>query len=154
MPTDLPWLETRPSEERAIDWEEGKRASRAEQRPPGTIRWVLDEPERVVLKVDCSQPAILVLSDSFSPGWRCMVDGEKREILRANFLHRAVELEGGDRTVDFRYRPIGTLAGLSLSSLGMLALATAMGYERLRDRKRRNDGRGLSVGTLPATRRP
>ncbi len=79
-------------------------------------------PERVVVEAESQTPGLLVLSDSYHPGWRATRDGEALRILRANGLYRAVRLPAGRHRVVFEYVPvslrIGT--GVSLASLGVL----------------------------------
>ena len=79
-------------------------------------------PERVVVEVVSPGPALLVLSDSYHPGWRATVDGQPVEILRANGLYRAVEISEGSHEVVFEYVPGRLRLGgvLSLASFGVL----------------------------------
>jgi len=64
----------------------------------------------------------LVLLDSFDPGWRVEVDGQRAALVRANALYRAVHVAAGSHTVVFKYRPAVFYACLLLSSLTALAL--------------------------------
>ena len=57
-----------------------------------------------------------------APGWRVTVDGEERPLLRANYLFRAVAVEPGQHTVEFRYAPGSIRVGAALS----LATAAAL----------------------------
>lgn len=60
---------------------------------------------------------VLVLADSFYPGWQVYVDGKKKEILRANFFFRGVPLPAGEYVVEFRYEPRSFTIGLAISLL-------------------------------------
>jgi hypothetical protein len=44
-----------------------------------------------------------VLSDAFDENWHGYVDGIETEVLRANGAYRAIEVPGGDHTVEFSY---------------------------------------------------
>jgi len=71
-------------------------------------------------------PGILVLADSFDPGWRVYVDGKQEKILRANAFFRAVSLTAGKHRIEFRYEPLSFIVGaaISLATLcGLLAWA-------------------------------
>jgi hypothetical protein len=81
------------------------------------------EPSRVVLKVEAASDALLVLSDLYYPGWRATVDGRPADILRANYLMRAVALPAGRHTVVFVYEPASFKAGIAASLAGGLAIA-------------------------------
>ena len=79
----------------------------------------------MVIGAALEKPGILLLNDSYAPGWRAEVDGAERKIYRANYLMQAVCLEAGNHTVRFLYRPAAFTAGalLSLASAIILILA-------------------------------
>lgn len=65
---------------------------------------------------------ILVLTDSYYPGWRVYVDGIEKEILRANYFFRAVLLPPGSHQVIFRYEPASFRYGLIVTLSTFLLL--------------------------------
>jgi hypothetical protein len=67
------------------------------------------------LKVDTDQPGYLVVSDAYYPGWHVFVNGEEKEILRANHAFRAVFLEAGTATVEFQYESKPVMQGSIIS---------------------------------------
>jgi hypothetical protein len=73
------------------------------------------ENHRVKIQTSLNSPGVLVLADSFYPGWRAFVDGRPTEILRANLFFRGVLLEPGDHRVEFRYQPRSFIVGMSIS---------------------------------------
>jgi hypothetical protein len=81
------------------------------------------EPERVVIEVNSSGPALLVLTDTHYPGWRATIAGEEQEILRANGLFRAVRVGRGQQRVEFEYRPASLRVGAALSLASLILLA-------------------------------
>jgi hypothetical protein len=81
----------------------------------GTVEFSLDEPEHVVLRVHSTAPGFLLLADEYFPGWTATVNGEAREIVRANHTFRLVEVPAGDSEVSFRYRPLSLRVGALLS---------------------------------------
>lgn len=86
------------------------------------LRLILDQPEQVAVAVDAPESGILVLSDSYAPGWRAYVDGKTAPILRVNGLFRGVALPNGKHTVTFRYRPVSFYAGVLITLLTLVAL--------------------------------
>ena len=88
----------------------------------GTAEIRSDTNNTVVCEVGAPAPAFLVLSDTYYPGWEATVDGEPAELLRANYLFRAVAVAPGKHTVKFRYRPQSLVIGLSVSCVALLAL--------------------------------
>ncbi|TAK01213.1 hypothetical protein EPO44_09180 [bacterium] len=71
--------------------------------------------QEVTIRASLNSSGILVLADSFYPGWRVYVDGKEEEILRANFLFRGVLLPSGEHVVEFQYQPYWFKVGLVLS---------------------------------------
>jgi len=85
-----------------------------------------DLPERVVVKVDAETPSYLVLADTFDPGWTATVDGRPAPIVPAYVAFRAVYVDKGRHTVEFRYRPAGFMLGLAISMGGILIAAALL----------------------------
>lgn len=80
------------------------------------------EPTRVEIWARARAPAYLVLTDTWYPGWTAEVDGRPAEIVRANYMFRAVALEPGEHRVTFVYGPASFRRGALLSILSALAL--------------------------------
>lgn len=78
----------------------------------------------VEIRASLDGPGILVLADSFYPGWHATIDSKEATILRANFFFRALLLPPGEHLVEFEYRPLGFQVGLilSLATAGFVAL--------------------------------
>ncbi len=70
------------------------------------------------IEVALDRPGILVVSESYYPGWRVWVDGAPARILRANYVLRGVELAAGAHRVRFEYRPWSVRIGAGLSLAG------------------------------------
>lgn len=81
------------------------------------------------IRVDAElpSPAILVLSEVFYPKWRVYVGGAEREMLKADYLLRAVALEAGKHEIVFRYDSSLLSRGLVISvvTLGVVLLVLA-----------------------------
>ena len=60
------------------------------------------------------------MGDSYYPGWKAYVDGEEKEILRANYLFRSVLIEPGEHTLRFEYDPLSFKLGLTITLLTIL----------------------------------
>lgn len=87
----------------------------------GRAEIVRYENRRVRIRTSLNGAGILVLADSYYPGWRAYVDGKESEILRANLFFRGVQLSAGKHVVEFRYQPRSFTIGLAIS------LATLIG---------------------------
>ncbi len=88
--------------------------------------------EQVELDVTLETPGVVVLSDTFYPGWRVEVDGAPAEILRADYILRGVALGAGSHRVRFYYAPDAVRWGAWISgvSAGILGLIALLGWRR------------------------
>jgi len=103
----------------------------------GEIHDIRYEWNRVTVDVSTPHPALLVLSDSWYPGWRATVGGELRTIHRANIMYRGVIVDPGESSVRFVYDPPRYRLGLVISGITMIVmglLAAAAGIVMLRFR--------------------
>lgn len=82
--------------------------------------------EEVVVDLRDNGGGMLVLSDTYYPGWRAFVDGIERPILRANHVFRAVRVEPGARQVVFRFESSSFRMGLWVSGVGWAAWCLAL----------------------------
>jgi hypothetical protein len=84
------------------------------------VRFLADEPDRVVLEVETDAPAYLVLADTWFPGWSATIDERPTAIYRANFFVRAVYVPDGRHVVKFLYRPESFRYGAIISLICIL----------------------------------
>jgi Bacterial membrane protein YfhO len=80
------------------------------------------EPNYIRLQAELTHPGWLVLSDTYYPGWKVLVDGRAGRILPADYIFRAVRLESGSHVVEFVYRPASFVWGVTISLLTMAIL--------------------------------
>lgn len=80
------------------------------------------EPEHVVVRTDGPADSVLVLTDTFAPGWRATVDGREVPVRPANLLFRAVEVPAGRHVVTFTYATPGFRAGMIAAMLAVAIL--------------------------------
>lgn len=88
--------------------------------------------QHVVIHTFAKSDSILVLADSYYPGWRVYVDGKEEKILRANYFFRAVKLGMGDHRVEFDYDPYSFKIGLIISLTTLLVIIAVSFYLCLR----------------------
>lgn len=111
-----------------VDRDPGIRTSSAESID------VVHPPERsagaVTVRVELSEPGLLVFNEAQFPGWKASVDGRPTEMVTVNSLMRGVPVaSAGPHTVAMTYEPPGFAAGLvvSLVALGALVVLAAAG---------------------------
>lgn len=78
---------------------------------------------RVVIVADAEESGILVLTDTYYPGWKAYVDGRPAKIYRVNGLVRGVFLLKGEHTIIYKYLPASFLYGCALAALSILIFA-------------------------------
>jgi len=88
-----------------------------------SVRVLADHPEMVRLAVTLDAPGVLVVRDTWFPGWEARVDGMPAPILRANHAFRALALSRGAHAVELAYRPLSFRLGIALSLAGLVATA-------------------------------
>ncbi len=91
-------------------------------------------PNRVEVDLSVTEPAMLVLTEVWYPGWEARVDGEPAELLRVNYLQRGVVLEPGNRRVEMVFRPRAWRIGAAVSLVSwslLLLLGITTGVRRL-----------------------
>ena len=81
---------------------------------------VLREPERVWVDCASRNAGVLVLADSYFPGWKAFVDGTPAPIDRVNRIFRGVVTPAGVHRVEFLYRPHSFRIGSVLSILALV----------------------------------
>lgn len=88
---------------------------------------------QVEISIMCPEPSYLVLTDTFYPGWKAYLNGsnEELEILRANYLFRAVKIPKGKCLVVFKYQPVPFFTGLTLLALLLSGLSTMLIYQKV-----------------------
>jgi hypothetical protein len=72
---------------------------------PGVVQIESSGPGRVEALATLTVNGLLVLHDTYYPGWIAEIDGRLSPILRADELFRAVELPAGTHHVLFRFTP-------------------------------------------------
>ncbi|OGH11610.1 MAG: hypothetical protein A3B38_02255 [Candidatus Levybacteria bacterium RIFCSPLOWO2_01_FULL_36_13] len=89
-------------------------------------------PNKIVIQALADKPSLLFLSDNYYNEWEVKIDGNKKEILIANYSFRAVEIPKGNHKVEFYYNPKSFKLGLGISALSLIFLVSFVGYNNVR----------------------
>jgi len=73
----------------------------------------------VTMSVTSPSNALLVLSDTYYPGWRASVDGAETPIYRTNYTFRGIVVPKGTHAVRFFYDPDSFRMGLWVSGMSV-----------------------------------
>jgi len=77
---------------------------------------------RVTIRAAMECRGMVVLGDSYYPGWKAKVDGRAAPIYAAYGLMRGVVVEAGQHEIDMRYLPTSFLGGAALTILGLIGV--------------------------------
>lgn len=77
-------------------------------------------PNKIILHAKLDSPGVLVLSDTYYPGWTAFVDDKYATIYRANAIMRAIFLKEGEHKIVFRYSPKSFKWGVAVSAISFI----------------------------------
>jgi hypothetical protein len=83
-------------------------------------------PNEVVIHVNSKTPALLLLTDTYSPGWTAEIDHQPVEIIRSNVAFRSIWVPKGDHTVVFHFDPPLLGFSLFLELLGVIIFLSVL----------------------------
>jgi hypothetical protein len=146
----LPRIRLAPKGEGVSEERMAEMLSRGELRPAAEAQWIgsgsagvmpppasIGEAEllfeslgAIEVRVRARAEAVLVVADTFSPGWRATVDGDEAEILRVYGLVRGVIVAEGEHVVRMEYRPAPLARGFLLSLVGVVLAGLALALPR------------------------
>jgi len=101
------------------------RGQKAEGNSQATVNITGYGPNEILLDVNTPSAGVLVLSEVYYPGWRAWVDDREVEVMRANYLFRAVELPAGAHRVRLLYDPAWFKIGVGLFAVTVIAQSVA-----------------------------
>lgn len=82
------------------------------------------------LAVENAGPGVLVISQTFYPGWVAVVDGKDTPIVPADYALVGIPLSGGTHAVKLEFRPASFRNGLIISLLSCLLAAALLVLRR------------------------
>jgi uncharacterized membrane protein YfhO len=86
----------------------------------GYLKILHEQPGMLSLQVETDRPGWVFLADTWYPGWQAQANGQDIEIMRANYLFRAVAVPAGSSEISLDYRPTAFFAGMGLSLVGWI----------------------------------
>jgi hypothetical protein len=107
----------------------------------GQVLDVFRGSKRVRIEATSPNVGILVVNDSYWPGWRAKIDGKEVPIWRADYLVRAVPWPSGRHVLEMKYEPREVQIGWLVSGCGAIVLITLLMMDwRRRKIQRRSPG--------------
>lgn len=97
----------------------------------GTIHLVEHNPKHLKYESQSSADGLVVFSEIYYPGWEATIDGKPAQVLRADYILRALEIPSGKHTIEFTFRPkaffVGNKVTTACSWLVFLFLVASVG---------------------------
>lgn len=88
-----------------------------------TIRLTQRSPNRLVYEADINTERVAVFSEIFyDKGWHAYIDGKEVPWFRANYLLRAMTLQPGKYSVEFRFEPVSYFTGNTIALISSIVL--------------------------------
>jgi len=113
--------EAQPRDLVVMDFDPLDRVPKGQRQPFTAAEWASVDPDRPVLRVTVQAPGLLVLADTWMPGWTARVNGVVTPIYRGNVAQRVVPLwQPGRQTIAFNYRSPGFALGCTITGLSLL----------------------------------
>ena len=78
------------------------------------------------MDVNAPRRSLLILSDTYYPGWKAFVDGKETQIYQTDLALRGVVVEAGNHKVEFRYQPESFRYGLIISLMSLLVVSAVL----------------------------
>lgn len=98
------------------------------------VEYSRPRPDMVLMKAEMACKGLVVVSDTFFPGWSTEVDGTAADIYEVNGAMRGVVVDRGKHTITMRYRPGSFYLAIALTLSGAALTAGLVWYERRRER--------------------
>jgi hypothetical protein len=92
---------------------------------PGQITGVDYQPSRIGLSLETPSPSLLVLSETYYPGWKAWIDGQPTPIYQVDIGLRGVLVSAGTHQLRMEFQPLTLWVslGISLGTAILLGLA-------------------------------
>ncbi|OGH18633.1 MAG: hypothetical protein A3A47_04845 [Candidatus Levybacteria bacterium RIFCSPLOWO2_01_FULL_37_20] len=107
-----------PEKEELIESSSALRQSNICTACKNVIEWINDKDQKIELKTFSDANQILVLADTYYPGWKAYVDNKETKIFPANIVQRAIIVPKGKHIITFLYDPDSFRWGSIVSLFG------------------------------------
>ena len=88
---------------------------------PDSAEYARPRADMVVVRAKVGCKGLLVVSDTFFPGWKAEVDGNPADLVEVNGAMRGVVVPAGEHTITMKYRPVSVYLGAFLTLTGIVA---------------------------------
>lgn len=96
----------------------------------GSVEITQYNENEVRIKVRAEDDALLFISDAFFPEWNAYIDGQKTEVMRADYAFRAVLTPKGEHVIVYKYEPKSFETGKWITIASMIAVCAVLVINR------------------------
>lgn len=131
--------EFKPSEEALMLNEWANKLSQKVFTGEGSVKMIDYKPNKITYEAAVKGKQLIVFSEVFYPeGWKVLIDGKEAQLLKANYLLRAVEIPDGKHKVELifdipKYHTLNKVA--LVGTIGLLLLLIVVVYFECRKKK-------------------
>jgi len=97
---------------------------------PDTVTFRAYKPKQVSIRAEMACDGMVVLSDTFYPGWKATVDNKPARVYEVNVAMRGVLVPKGAHDVEYRYAPASVSMGALLSAIGIVGSCLIAAFQR------------------------
>ncbi|HWF33199.1 MAG TPA: hypothetical protein VG188_11635 [Solirubrobacteraceae bacterium] len=97
-------------------------AAGALQAARGEVSVQRDKDADVRMTARLSRGGLVVLNDSWAPGWSARIDGRPATIVRVNGVMRGLDVPAGEHALAWHYKVPGLKEGIAVSAVGLVLL--------------------------------
>jgi Bacterial membrane protein YfhO len=91
-------------------------------KPSEAVKVTYPNPQQAVLEARLDSPGLVILADSYYPGWELTIDDKPAPIYRVNGAMRGAAVLSGAHRLVYTYSPRSFRAGCFLSIAGLIAM--------------------------------
>jgi hypothetical protein len=81
-----------------------------------TIKLTAYTPNFLKYESQSSAKGLAVFSEIYYPGWEATIDGKESDVLRADYILRALEIPAGKHTIEFAFKPKAYTVGNKITT--------------------------------------
>jgi hypothetical protein len=95
-------------------------------KPVGRLSWISKGNSTFHLKIDDAQDSVLVVSQTYYPGWKAFVDGKATPVFPADYALTGIAIGPGSHDVVFSFSPRSFKIGLGISVLSSVIMVALL----------------------------
>jgi hypothetical protein len=98
------------------------------RQPFTPVDWLSHDPDHPVLRVTTNGPGLLVVADSWMPGWTATIDGRAVPVLQGNLAQRVIPIfQPGSHTIALHYHAPGLAVGEGITCCSLVVWFALVG---------------------------